>query len=433
MGANIHPEKPAEGSWTVHYGLPTDDLDIGDVSTQAGFEKDVEAIFKKTWLWVGRVEDFPATRAGQTGSYFTRELDFAKTSALITRAEDGQIRAFHNMCPHRGNKLVWDEHPGNEVSGACRMFSCKYHGWQFNPDGTNKTIAREGEFFNLDKAKYGLIPIHCDVWAGFIFINLDAEPRQSLREYLGEAADVLEGYPFNKLTAAYKYRSHIKCNWKPAVDGVMEILHAPYLHTKMSPEMVGVDTDSALATADAVLFKMHGEHRVASWNQVPPEVDQGSPVEELTRSGLFGPKDKPDIGLTEENLPVGVNPTRSKLWGVDSWNFFPNFQLLIWEGNYVLTFQYWPTGPGEHILENNIYFPEPKNASERLAQETFVVTNKEYAMQDINTYEATQRMYNSGVRRTFPISDQEVLIRHFHKIIDEYHARYDAAQAGNGE
>ena len=76
------------------------------------------------------------------------------------------------------------------------------------------------------------------------------------------------------------------------------------------------------------------------------------PIERVLRSGLFGPWDAPDIGLDE--LPPGLNPARHKAWGLDSFVFFPNFMLLIWKPNWVLTYHYWPTSYNTHIFEGDL-------------------------------------------------------------------------------
>ena len=66
------------------------------------------------------------------------------------------------------------------MSGTCRQFTCKYHGWRYDLDGALNFVQQEGEFFDLDKDDFGLVPVHCDVWEGFIFVNLAREPEQSL-------------------------------------------------------------------------------------------------------------------------------------------------------------------------------------------------------------------------------------------------------------
>ena len=85
------------------------------------------------------------------------------------------------------------------------------------------------------------------------------------------------------------------------------------------------------------------------------------PIERVLRSGLFGPWDKPDIGIDE--LPPGLNPARHTAWGIDSFVFFPNFMLLVWAPNWYLTYHYWPTSYNRHIFEGTLYFVPPKNAT----------------------------------------------------------------------
>ena len=111
-------------------------------------------------------------------------------------------------------------------------------------------------------------------------------------------------------------------------------------------------------------------------------------------------------------------------WGIDSWLFYPNFMLLIWEPGWYLTYHYWPTAVDKHIFECTLYFVPPRNARERLAQELAAVTFKEYALQDANTLEATQTMIGTRAVKEFLLCDQEVLIRHLHKTTGDYVKEY---------
>lgn len=74
--------------------------------------------------------------------------------------------AFHNICRHRGNKLVWQDYPNEETQGTCRNFTCKYHAWQYSLEGDLTFVQQEQEFFDLDKADYPLVQVACDVWEG---------------------------------------------------------------------------------------------------------------------------------------------------------------------------------------------------------------------------------------------------------------------------
>src|SRR6516225_9914593 len=173
--------KPPEGTWTGHYPeLGTGPVSYEDSISPEFHELEREAIFKRAWLNVGRIEQLP-----RHGSFFTKEIPAADTSIVVVR--DGeQVRAFHNICRHRGNKLVWTDYPREETSGVCRNFTCKYHGWRYTLEGE-------------------LTSVQCDVWEGFIFVNLDGENTTSLREYLGEYAKGIDGYPFHLMTQVHKY------------------------------------------------------------------------------------------------------------------------------------------------------------------------------------------------------------------------------------
>jgi phenylpropionate dioxygenase-like ring-hydroxylating dioxygenase large terminal subunit len=222
-----HFNKPDAGSWTEHYPeLGTAPVDYTDSIDPAFFEAEREAIFKRTWLNVGRVERLP-----RTGSYFTKELPSAGPgiSVIIVKTKDGSIKAYHNVCRHRGNKLVWNDFPHEETSGTCRQFTCKYHAWRYNLDGDLTFIQQEDEFFDVDKGQYGLVGVRCEIWEGFIFVNLDQDAKP-LSDYLGPLAKGIQGYPFHEMTETYSYRAEVGSNWKLFIDAFAEFYHAPVLH-----------------------------------------------------------------------------------------------------------------------------------------------------------------------------------------------------------
>src|SRR5262245_65513454 len=138
--------KPTEGSWTRHYpALGTEPVSYEDSISPGFYELERKAIFERAWLQVGRVEQLP-----RRGTFFTRELAVANTSLVVVRGLDGEIRAFHNVCRHRGNKLVWTDFPREETCGSARQFVCKYHGWRYDLDGACVFAQQEGRFFDLD-------------------------------------------------------------------------------------------------------------------------------------------------------------------------------------------------------------------------------------------------------------------------------------------
>ncbi|OHV40528.1 MULTISPECIES: aromatic ring-hydroxylating oxygenase subunit alpha [Pseudofrankia] len=417
-----HFPKPAEGSWTEHFpSLGTGFVSFEDSISPEYYEVERKAIFQHTWLNVGRVEQIP-----KTGSYFTKEIHAARTSVIVVRDADGGVRAFHNICRHRGNKLVWQENPGEEVSGTARQFICKYHAWRYGLDGACTFVQQESEFFDLDKATLGLVPVRCEVWEGFVFINLDDNDSTSAREYLGRFAKGLEGYPFGEMTQTWKYRAEVGANWKLYIDAFAEFYHAPVLHGKQY-----VSSESRKIQAygyEGLHYDIDGLHGMQStWGGMSPPKDLSmvKPIDRALRSGNFGPWDRPDLpGL--DQLPSGLNPSRHHKWGNDSYVFFPNFMILVWAPGWYLTYHYWPTAYNKHIFEGTLYFVPPKNATERMRQELAAVTFKEFALQDSNTLEATQTMLESRVVTQFPINDQEIMIRHLHKTAADYVASHQA-------
>jgi hypothetical protein len=234
----------------------------------------------------------------------------------------------------------------------------------------------------------------------------------------------IEGYPFGKLTRVFRYRAEVKANWKIYLDAFQEFYHAPVLHRRQMPTP---ETAQPLNKTGyhGLWYQAFGPHRMASSagrTRIPADDEPVKPVDRLTRSGLHGPWDEPDIGLGE--LPSGLNPARSRSWGLDSFEFFPNFVILIWKPHWYLTYHYWPLTADSHLFEGVLYFAPPRNAAERLAQETGAVTFKEFALQDANTLEATQAMLESRVVDEFLLCDQEVLCRHFHKVVQDWVTTY---------
>ena len=105
-----------KGKFTpLHPELGTAPVSYEDCISPEFFAAEREAVFERSWLYVGRIERLP-----RPGTYFTRELPGRLASLVVARDLDGSVHAFHNVCAHRGNKVVWQEHPQRETSGACR-------------------------------------------------------------------------------------------------------------------------------------------------------------------------------------------------------------------------------------------------------------------------------------------------------------------------
>ncbi|MCK9932630.1 aromatic ring-hydroxylating dioxygenase subunit alpha [Frankia sp. Mgl5] len=182
-----------------------------------------DKLWRKVWQQVGRVEEIP-----RVGDFLTYEI--LDDSLVVVRSAPDRIRAYHNVCSHRGRRLVDTPEGARDARGQLRQFVCGFHGWRYNLDGEN-TFAAEREDWpcGLTDEKIALKDVQVDTWGGWIWVNLDpdAEP---LRQYLEPAASLLD--PFQLENMRYRWRKWLvfDCNWKVALEAFMETYHVPYTH-----------------------------------------------------------------------------------------------------------------------------------------------------------------------------------------------------------
>jgi phenylpropionate dioxygenase-like ring-hydroxylating dioxygenase large terminal subunit len=394
----------ANGRWARRYPeLGTAPLPIDPCVSAEYFELERERVFKRAWLNLGRLDEIP-----RPGDFFVRDLAICKTSILVVRGGDRQVRAFHNMCSHRGNKLVWD-HTGN-----CRSITCKFHGWTYDPAGRLVGVPDEGNFFDLNKEDNGLTAVAVDTWEGFIFVNLAPRPPQSLREFLGEVIDQLKGYPFDKFSFGYGYKGELKCNWKISVDSQQEGYHAVHLHRRTLGDICAIPDNPFMHALD---IKFFGPHRMLS---LPGNMAHSpTAVEGLAHKFGWSIK-REDLGfLDRDNLPKGINPTRDPNWLFDIYLIFPNFWLAPFNGAFQ-THHFWPVAHDRMYQEIKMYVVPPRTAGQSFSVEFAKCVNRDIWLEDFSTLENTQEMLGSGAKKAFILQDEEVCIRHFYKVLDDW-------------
>lgn len=190
-------------------------------TSRAFFEREWENVWTKVWLVIARTAEIP-----EAGDFVTEEI--GPESFLVVRQEDGGIKAFYNVCQHRGNRLVQPE------EGSMPSFTCDYHSWTWGIDGTLLRAQDEEDFSEGSPCgRERLEEVRCAVFAGFIFINMDPDA-VSLREYLGPVWDRWQVYPVEKMTRVQALTVTLPSNWKALHDNFSEVyhfatVHAPYL------------------------------------------------------------------------------------------------------------------------------------------------------------------------------------------------------------
>ena len=379
------------------------ELGTGPVSTDVYwkpefYERELRAIFRQGWLCIGREERIP-----HPGDFFTKELPTFKLSIIVARGKDGVVRAFHNVCQHRGAGVELRD------SGSCRVFTCPFHGWSYNLEGELQGVPDQKAFYALQREKKGLPRLACDTWEGFVFVSLNPEPAQGLREYLGELGTGLEGFaPFHRETAEFEYTARIQVNWKLMLDSFTEIYHVPVLHKRSVAASICGPNNPYGRLVD--VFPKY-PHRMATLSGNPEY--RPFPVQGLAYGLAAGPSVTSGGSGSTEDLPAGVNPTRDPLWTLDLNVVFPNMIVIVGPGMY-FTHTMWPIHAGETIWQMHGHLQPAANAAQRFAQENAMVELRDAVMEDVNTLERIQNAISQGLCDEFVFHDHELTLRYQH-------------------
>jgi len=377
------------------------EIGTGPVTTEPNicpefFELERERIFRRHWINMGRVEEVPTA-----GRYVVRELEICKVSVLIVRGNDDKVRAFHNVCTHRGNTLVLDER------GQCPgRFGCGFHSWAFTPEGKLAYVPDEENFFDLDKSKLGLTEIHCDIWEGFIFINLAPEPAETLREFLGGVATQLDGAGFDRMHLLKTYKVEEAANWKTGLDAQNELYHLPFQHRYTIGNILLMKDNKFCRFSNVNLYNYH-----SVWSCEYNPNATSLPTEEVMQ--------RVDNALTDVRV-------KQRISDFDWYLIFPNMALLVFNGvsgDFFMTYNFWPVAVDKCVWEMRYHFPPAENVGQRLAQEWNIGRLRDTLMEDAFQHEKIQKGLAARARPDMVMQDEEITIRYFHEVIEREVAR----------
>ncbi len=201
--------------------------------SQGVFALERERIFHAQWFCVGRTELVPAR-----GDCL--HVHVAGESLLVVRGKDDALRAFYNVCRHRGSRLVRTPPlPDPERPTATRSTSmtagvvCPYHAWTYNLDGSLRAAPYVQFDAGCPKEGFSLVPVHLDTWGGFLFVNLSATPAQPLREQLAVPVRKLERYPLQDLRRGAQIVYEVRANWKVIMENYNECYHCGPVHPEL--------------------------------------------------------------------------------------------------------------------------------------------------------------------------------------------------------
>ena len=381
-------------------GLGTGPIPAGPYYRADYFELEREAVFKRTWLYVGHVCELK-----EPGSFIVRSVDVANASILITRHKDGSLRAFHNVCTHRGTQLV------SEASGVQPAFRCQYHMWTFGTDG-QLLAAPDFERFYVEKSACNLRAVAVDVCAGLIFINLDPSPKQTAREFLGPLAEQLETLAIARATTFAEYVYEIDANWKLTYDNFQENYHLRFIHPRTGAAAGSPDNPFGYPTH----YGFYGLHRTqAIWSN-PDAVPTPTQM----------------VAFSKIAAAVAGDGLLNSPYVRDYFGIFPNVFLLGTPTQHFLHYVMPISATRSRGVIRLYWVGEDRTASERFGREYSMAVARDVHAEDRAVIEAGQRGLNSGALEHIHFQSQEVLCRHFFHAVDNLVQAYKAEQKAKG-
>jgi glycine betaine catabolism A len=186
------------------------------------FADELQRIFSSRWLYTVHHSALP-----QPGSRVVFEIG-ASESVVIVRGEDDEIRAFYNVCRHRGARLLGCDDPR---SNNC--IRCPYHAWTYGLDGRLLGAPHMGGVAGFDRAEHSLIPVTAAVWEGFVFINLDPDP-VPFEQAMAPILTVATAWRIPSLVVAERRTYEVAANWKLLFQNDAECNHCPIVHPKLN-------------------------------------------------------------------------------------------------------------------------------------------------------------------------------------------------------
>jgi phenylpropionate dioxygenase-like ring-hydroxylating dioxygenase large terminal subunit len=337
---------------------------------------EVERIFRPGWQVVCHLSDVP--NAGDWHS-----LDYVGESVLVVRGNDGVVRAFTNVCRHRGSRLV------DGSSGCAKKLICPYHAWTYELDGRLTGVPDSASYPSLDKGKAGLVPVDCEIWRGFIFVRLESGG-PSVAEMMAPYEAMIAPYQFEKLEALGRVTLRPRTvNWKNVGDNYSDGLHIPVAHpglTRLFGKSYGVEAET---------------HVDRMWGDL---------------------EDRPSANWSERMYqkllpPVPHLPESAqrhwlyfKLWPTVAFDIYPD---------QVDFMQWLPTGPDSCLIREisyvlpDAYTPDATRREMRAARYLNWRINRQVNAEDTVLITRVQEGMASRSFTVGPLSDKEVCLRGF--------------------
>jgi glycine betaine catabolism A len=334
------------------------------------FHKERERFFFRRWICAGREE-----RIARPGDYFL--CDVAGESVIVTRDTSGQVRAFYNVCRHRGARLC------SEPEGAfSARITCPYHAWSYALDGS-LAGAPHMDQPGFCRDDYPLHSVHAEVWEGHVMLHFGS-PTESAVVKLAPLARKFAAWKMPELRLYRRIVYDVKANWKLIVLNYNECLHCPAVHPALNPLTDYLGADNEPPTSDYIGGVM----------------TLRSPADTMSLHG----------SLHGRSVFPALNEAQRK-WAA-YYALYPNF-LLALHPDYMLTHLLWPKAVDRTEIVCEWHFHPEQMSKPGFQADDAVAFWDQVNREDWHVSELSQLGIASRVYVPGPYSQREELLQAF--------------------
>jgi phenylpropionate dioxygenase-like ring-hydroxylating dioxygenase large terminal subunit len=338
---------------------------VSDYVEPLQLEREVVTVFRRLPLIAAHASEVGTSH----GAYIARTI--MDVPVLLVRQQDGSLRAFLNVCRHRGAKIA------EEPSGCKKAFMCPYHAWTYRTDGALLGVPHREGFVGLDTSKMGMKELPLEERHGFAWIVLTPGERIDVASYLGDLDHELQSWGLGGMVSERTWSSTDDANWKLLMTGFLENYHLTTLHkTSVAP----------FIRNNLAAFKSYGAHARLT-NARTRYMGLGKPLDDKF---LYG---------------VSVN-----------YFVYPN-TAFVWHGTHFERFTLFPDtrNPALTLTQINLVVaPESLDNKDKWDQNQALI-NGTILGEDYSMARSTQAGLSAGILREFVIGRNEPVVQHFHK------------------